>query len=161
MSFIWMFSNFSKGTWAISTTYRMVLLDLINPIVRELTYTCTLVHIQCRIWGNFLTVVAYSDIWVEYLQKTSIFFLYRATWALAIYRQTVEAGARPTVESLSLLLGCLRKPEKSAQTPTFDDRSLAFLGQPRQVTPPPGFDGFGIYDPRALALVEVCTLEAP
>lgn len=37
MSFIWMFSNFPKGTWAISVTYRMVLLDLLHPVVPELT----------------------------------------------------------------------------------------------------------------------------
>ncbi|KAG0581110.1 hypothetical protein KC19_4G225700 [Ceratodon purpureus] len=84
------------------------------------------------------------------------------TWALAIYRQTIEAGALPTIETLSRLLGCLRKPEISASTATsFEDRVLTFFGQPPSPhqTPAPVatfdvLDGFGIYDPRALSLFE-------
>lgn len=76
------------------------------------------------------------------------------TWALTIYRQTIEAGVLPTVEILSQLLGCLRKPEAST-TPVsiFDDKAAAFLGQSQPATST-SFDGFGIYDPRALALFE-------
>lgn len=79
----------------------------------------------------------------------------RVTWALTIYRQTIEAGVLPTVEILSQLLGCLRKPEAST-TPVsiFDDKAAAFLGQSQPATST-SFDGFGIYDPRALALFEV------
>ncbi|KAG0592741.1 hypothetical protein KC19_1G277300 [Ceratodon purpureus] len=79
-----------------------------------------------------------------------------ATWALAIYRQTIEAGALPTVETLSQLLGCLRKPEEPTKAVTsFDDRTMmAFLGQPQQAITSTGYDGFSIYDPRALSLFE-------
>ena len=95
--------------------------------------------------------------------------LYRLTWALAIYRQTMEAGALPTVETLSRLLGCLRKPEISTSTATgFEDRTLTFFGQPPPPPQPPaptpsldGFDGFGIYDPRALSLFEVPFFYSP
>lgn len=82
------------------------------------------------------------------------------TWALAIYRQTIEAGAVPTIESLSSLLGCLRKPEVSRNDPpsfedTFNHQYPTGFAQP-QPTPvaSTAFDGFGIYDPRALSLFE-------
>lgn len=89
------------------------------------------------------------------------------TWALAIYRQTIEAGAVPTIESLSSLLGCLRKPEVSRNDPlsfedTFNHQYPTGFAQPQ---PPPvastAFDGFGIYDPRALSLFEVLLLTFP
>ena len=79
-----------------------------------------------------------------------------------MYRQTIEAGALPTIETLSRLLGCLRKPEVSSEVATnFEDRTLTFFGQPpppplpQPPTPTTAFDGFGIYDPRALSLFEV------
>ena len=86
-----------------------------------------------------------------------MYLFFRATWALAIYRQTIEAGALPTVETLSQLLGCLRKPEEPTKAVTsFDDRTMmAFLGQPQQAITSTGYDGFSIYDPRALSLFEV------
>ncbi len=79
----------------------------------------------------------------------------RAAWALAVYRQTRGAGIVPTVESLSQLLGCLRTPEVPEPN-YFDDRVVAFLGQSWPASPRHVVDGCGVYDPRALALFEVC-----
>ncbi len=79
----------------------------------------------------------------------------RAAWALAVYRQTLGAGIVPTVESLSQLLGCLRTPEVPEPN-YFDDRVVAFLGQSWPASPRHVVDGCGVYDPRALALFEVC-----
>lgn len=79
-----------------------------------------------------------------------------STWALSVYRQTIEAGTPPKIETLSQLLGCLRKLETSTKAlTTFDDRTImAFLGQPQVSKSSTPYDGFGIYDPRALALFE-------
>lgn len=73
-----------------------------------------------------------------------------SSWALSVYRKAVASGIVPTMKMLSQLLGCLRLPR------TVDDNVLynyvfAQHSSHKQLSL---IDGFGVYDPRALALFE-------
>eukprot|EP00250_Pteridium_aquilinum_P009708 c18875_g1_i1 orf=314-2758(-) len=82
----------------------------------------------------------------------SISFCGRCTsWALSVYRRAVTSGVAPTMKMFSQLLGCLNLPK------TVDDnflRNYAFAKHSSQNMQPSLIDGFGVYDPRALALFE-------
>ncbi|KAI5055020.1 hypothetical protein GOP47_0030165 [Adiantum capillus-veneris] len=82
----------------------------------------------------------------------SVSFCGRCTsWALSVYRRAVTSGVAPTMKMFSQLLGCLRLPK------TVDDsalRNYSFAKHSSCDMQPSLIDGFGVYDPRALALFE-------
>lgn len=73
-----------------------------------------------------------------------------------VYRETIVAGVAPTMDELSLVLGCLKLPHDVS----VKNRLIEDLGY--NVGPSKGanvcslIDGFAEYDPRAFSLVEVC-----
>ncbi|KAH7294218.1 hypothetical protein KP509_28G061200 [Ceratopteris richardii] len=82
----------------------------------------------------------------------SVSFCLRCTsWALSVYRKARSSGVIPTIKMLSQLLGCLRLPK------TVDDNVLSnysFAKHTSSGMQPSLINGFGVYDPRALALYE-------
>ncbi|KAL2632785.1 hypothetical protein R1flu_004264 [Riccia fluitans] len=75
------------------------------------------------------------------------------TWALSVYRQTLATGVTPTIGSLSLLLGCLRKEETRPVKSIFDDTMYLHYDSLKDL-PASILDGDGLYDPRALGLFD-------
>ncbi|KAG6542986.1 hypothetical protein Mapa_015678 [Marchantia paleacea] len=74
-------------------------------------------------------------------------------WALSVYRQTVAAGYTPTLKSLSLLLGCLRKHEAQEDKSLIEDTFFPHDDTPKDL-PSLILDAGGLYDPRALVFFE-------
>ncbi|PHT41855.1 Pentatricopeptide repeat-containing protein MRL1, chloroplastic [Capsicum baccatum] len=74
--------------------------------------------------------------------------------ALMIYRETIVAGVVPTMEELSLVLGCLQLPRDAS----LKERLIEILGLPVETSKGSNLrslvDGFGEYDPRACSLLE-------
>ncbi|KVH96510.1 Pentatricopeptide repeat-containing protein [Cynara cardunculus var. scolymus] len=73
---------------------------------------------------------------------------------LMVYRETVNAGAVPTIEELSQVLGCLRLPQDSS----LKTRLIENLGVIADTSKGSNLcsliEGFGEYDPRAFSLLE-------
>ncbi|BBN05937.1 protein MpPPR_28 [Marchantia polymorpha subsp. ruderalis] len=74
-------------------------------------------------------------------------------WALSVYRQTVAAGYTPTLKSLSLLLGCLRKHEAQQDKSLSEDTLFPHDDIPKDL-PSLILDAGGLYDPRAFVFFE-------
>nr|GEV97710.1 pentatricopeptide repeat-containing protein MRL1, chloroplastic isoform X1 [Tanacetum cinerariifolium] len=76
------------------------------------------------------------------------------TLVLMVYRETVNAGAVPSIEELSKVLGCLRLPQDSS----LKARLIENLGIIAETSKGSNLcsliDGFGEYDPRAFSLLE-------
>uniref|UniRef100_A0A6M2FD78 PROP1-like PPR domain-containing protein n=1 Tax=Populus davidiana TaxID=266767 RepID=A0A6M2FD78_9ROSI len=74
--------------------------------------------------------------------------------ALMVYRGTIAAGEKPTIELVSQVLGCLQIPCDA----TLKNRLVENLGvtavSPRYSNLCSLVDGFGEYDPRAFSLLE-------
>ncbi|KAJ6395755.1 hypothetical protein OIU77_020919 [Salix suchowensis] len=74
--------------------------------------------------------------------------------ALVVYRETIAAGEKPTIELVSQLLGCLQLPCDA----TLKNRLVENLGvtavSSRNFNLCSLVDGFGEYDPRAFSLLE-------
>ncbi|XP_062019046.1 pentatricopeptide repeat-containing protein MRL1, chloroplastic [Rosa rugosa] len=77
-----------------------------------------------------------------------------ASVALMVYRKTIVAGAIPTIEIISQVLGCLQLPFDAS----FKKRVIENLGVTADTSRPSKLcsliDGFGEYDPRAFSLLE-------
>lgn len=71
-----------------------------------------------------------------------------------MYRQTVAAGYTPTLKSLSLLLGCLRKHEAQQDKSLSEDTLFPHDDIPKDL-PSLILDAGGLYDPRAFVFFEV------
>lgn len=75
--------------------------------------------------------------------------------ALMVYRKTIVAGATPTIEIISQVLGCLQLPYDASSK----KRVIENLGVTADSSRPSKLcsliDGFGEYDPRAFSLLEV------
>ena len=89
------------------------------------------------------------------LSKSYICFLSRTSVALMVYRGTIAAGEKPTIELVSQVLGCLQIPCDA----TLKNRLVENLGvtavSSRYSNLCSLVDGFGEYDPRAFSLLEV------
>jgi len=89
------------------------------------------------------------------LSKSCICFLSRTSMALMVYRGTIAAGEKPTIELVSQVLGCLQIPCDA----TLKNRLVENLGvtavSSRYSNLCSLVDGFGEYDPRAFSLLEV------
>ncbi|XP_059314334.1 pentatricopeptide repeat-containing protein MRL1, chloroplastic isoform X1 [Lycium ferocissimum] len=74
--------------------------------------------------------------------------------ALMVYRETIAAGVVPTMEELSLVLGCLQLPRDAS----LKERLIENLGLTVETTKVSNLcslvDGFCEYDPRAFSLLE-------
>ncbi|XP_049350603.1 pentatricopeptide repeat-containing protein MRL1, chloroplastic isoform X1 [Solanum verrucosum] len=74
--------------------------------------------------------------------------------ALMVYRETIGAGVVPTIEELSLILGCLQLPCDAS----LKERLIENLGVTVETLKGSNLcsliDGFGEYDPRACSLLE-------
>ncbi|KAK6136673.1 hypothetical protein DH2020_029580 [Rehmannia glutinosa] len=74
--------------------------------------------------------------------------------ALMVYRETIIAGTTPTMDELSLVLGCLQLPHDVSVR----NRLIENLGVNTDTSKGTNLfsliDGFGEYDPRAFSLVE-------
>ncbi|KAK4491435.1 hypothetical protein RD792_002184 [Penstemon davidsonii] len=74
--------------------------------------------------------------------------------ALMVYRETISAGVVPTMDELSLVLGCLQLPHDES----LRNRLIEYLGVNNDNSKGANIysriDGFGEYDPRAFSLVE-------
>ncbi|XP_075094203.1 pentatricopeptide repeat-containing protein MRL1, chloroplastic isoform X2 [Nicotiana tabacum] len=74
--------------------------------------------------------------------------------ALMIYRETIAAGVVPTMDELSLVLGCLQLPRDAS----LKERLIENLGLTVETSKGSNLcsliDGFGEYDPRAFSLLE-------
>ncbi|KAH6780127.1 hypothetical protein C2S52_011364 [Perilla frutescens var. hirtella] len=74
--------------------------------------------------------------------------------ALMVYRETIVAGVAPTMDELSLVLGCLQLPHDVSVR----NRLIENLGYNIRASKGANLcaliDGFGEYDPRAFSLVE-------
>ncbi|KAK6805910.1 hypothetical protein RDI58_003695 [Solanum bulbocastanum] len=74
--------------------------------------------------------------------------------ALMVYRETIGAGVVPTIEELSLVLGCLQLPCDAS----LKERLIENLGLTVETSKGSNLcsliDGFGEYDPRACSLLE-------
>lgn len=72
-----------------------------------------------------------------------------------VYRETIVAGGVPTMEELSLVLGCLQLPRDAS----LKERLIENLGSTVETSKGVNLcalvDGFGEYDPRACSLLEV------
>ncbi|BFI30967.1 protein MpPPR_29 [Marchantia polymorpha subsp. ruderalis] len=75
------------------------------------------------------------------------------SWALSAYRQTVAAGYTPTIKSVSLLMGCLRKHETPERRTALEDSLFAHHEIPEN-QPLSILDSGSLYDPKALAIFE-------
>ncbi|XP_050363118.1 pentatricopeptide repeat-containing protein MRL1, chloroplastic [Argentina anserina] len=77
-----------------------------------------------------------------------------ASVALMVYRKTIVAGATPTIEIISQVLGCLQLPYDAASK----KRVIENLGVTAVTSKSSKLcsliDGFGEYDPRAFSLLE-------
>lgn len=77
-----------------------------------------------------------------------------ASVALMVYRKTIVAGATPTIEIISQVLGCLQLPYDASSK----KRVIENLGVTADTSRPSKLcsliDGFGEYDPRAFSLLE-------
>ncbi|CAK7329569.1 unnamed protein product [Dovyalis caffra] len=79
----------------------------------------------------------------------------RTSLALVVYRETIAAGERPTMELVSQVLGCLQLPCDAS----LKNRLIENLGVSTAVSSKCSnicslVDGFGEYDPRAFSLLE-------
>lgn len=76
------------------------------------------------------------------------------TLVLMVYRETVNAGAIPTIQELSQVLGCLRLPQDSS----LKTKLIENLGIITETSKGSNLcsliDGFGEYDPRAFSILE-------
>ncbi|KHN11783.1 pentatricopeptide repeat-containing protein MRL1, chloroplastic-like isoform X2 [Glycine soja] len=74
--------------------------------------------------------------------------------ALMVYRETIEAGEKPTSEILSQILGCLQLPYDTS----VKNRLVENLGVSMETSRSSNLcslmDGFGEYDPRAFSILE-------
>lgn len=74
--------------------------------------------------------------------------------ALMVHRETIVAGGVPTMEELSLVLGCLQLPRDAS----LKERLIENLGSTMEMSKGVNLcslvDGFGEYDPRACSLLE-------
>lgn len=72
-----------------------------------------------------------------------------------IYRETIAAGVVPTMDELSLVLGCLQLPRDAS----LKERLIENLGLTVETSKGSNLcsliDGFGEYDPHAFSLLEV------
>lgn len=103
-----------------------------------------------QIWklssGPTPTASVSSSVGLSFCEKCS-------SWALSVYRETMALGAIPTIKIFSRLLGCLRLP-RTAEGFHYSS-GMSRQGGHKQ---PSLIDGFGVYDPRALALFEEAAL---
>ncbi|KAJ9562971.1 hypothetical protein OSB04_008131 [Centaurea solstitialis] len=73
---------------------------------------------------------------------------------LMVYRETVNAGAVPTIEELSQVLGCLRLPQDSSLKSRLIENLGVFTDPSKGSNLCSLIEGFGEYDPRAFSLLE-------
>ncbi|CAJ1933699.1 unnamed protein product [Sphenostylis stenocarpa] len=74
--------------------------------------------------------------------------------ALMVYRETIEAGQKPTIEILSHILGCLQLPYDASLKNRLAE-NLGVSAEPsRSSNLCSLMDGFGEYDPRAFSILE-------
>lgn len=83
------------------------------------------------------------------------FFIGRTSLALRVYRETISSGAKPKVDALSQVLGCMKFPGDNL----LRNKLIENLGLGFDVSNGPNvsslLDGFGEYDPRSFHLLEV------
>jgi len=84
-----------------------------------------------------------------------LFLLYRTSLAIMVFRETIEAGQKPTSEILSQILGCLQLPYDTS----LKNRLAENLGVSAETSRGSNLcslmEGFGEYDPRAFSILEV------
>jgi len=72
-----------------------------------------------------------------------------------VFRDTIDAGQKPTIEILSQILGCLQLPYDTS----LKNRLIENLGVSADTSRGSNLcsllDGFGEYDPRAFSILEV------
>jgi len=84
-----------------------------------------------------------------------LFLPYRTSLALMVFRETIEAGQKPTSEILSQILGCLQLPyDTSLKNRIVEDLGVS-AGTTRGSNLCSLMEGFGEYDPRAFSILEV------
>ncbi|GFP85958.1 pentatricopeptide repeat-containing protein mrl1 chloroplastic [Phtheirospermum japonicum] len=74
--------------------------------------------------------------------------------ALMVYRETILAGVAPTMDELSLVLGCLQLPHDVSVRNRLIENLGANFDTSKGANLFSLIDGFGEYDPRAFSLVE-------
>lgn len=72
-----------------------------------------------------------------------------------VYRETIVAGVAPTMDELSLVLGCLQLPHDVSVRNRLIENLGYNIGTSKGGNLYSLIDGFGEYDPRAFSLVEV------
>lgn len=83
-------------------------------------------------------------------------YFHRTSLALMVYRETIVAGVAPTVDELSLVLGCLQLPHDVSVRNRLIENLGYTVGKSKGASICSLIDGFGEYDPRAFSLIEVC-----
>nr|GME19796.1 pentatricopeptide repeat-containing protein MRL1, chloroplastic isoform X1 [Ipomoea batatas] len=92
-------------------------------------------------------VLAYNSVQLQLNSKwTSL--------ALMIYRETIAAGVAPTMEELSLVLGCLQLPRNASLKEQLVENLVFTVDASKGSNLCSLVDGFGEYDPRAFQLLE-------
>lgn len=74
--------------------------------------------------------------------------------ALMVYRETIEAGEKPTSEILSQILGCLQLPYDTSVKNRLVENLRVSAETSRRSSLYSLIDGFGEYDPRAFSILE-------
>ncbi|XP_027355994.1 pentatricopeptide repeat-containing protein MRL1, chloroplastic isoform X2 [Abrus precatorius] len=74
--------------------------------------------------------------------------------ALMVYRETIEAGEKPTSEILSQILGCLKLPYDTSVKNSLVENLGVCAETSRSSNLCSLVDGFGEYDPRAFSILE-------
>lgn len=72
-----------------------------------------------------------------------------------VYRETIEAGEKPTSEILSQILGCLQLPYDTSVKNRLVENLGVSMETSRSSKLCSLMDGFGEYDPRAFSILEV------
>ncbi|KAK2978321.1 hypothetical protein RJ640_017172 [Escallonia rubra] len=80
--------------------------------------------------------------------------LFLTALVLRVYRETIIAGVLPTMEELSLVLGCLRLPHDESLRNTLIENLGVSTDTSKGSNLCSLIDGFGEYDPRAFSVLE-------
>ncbi|GER50302.1 pentatricopeptide repeat-containing protein [Striga asiatica] len=87
----------------------------------------------------------------EYVVDAAIM---RTSLALMVYRETILAGVVPTMDELSLVLGCLQLPHDVSVRNRLIENLGVNADKSKDANLFSLIDGFGEYDPRAFSIVE-------
>ncbi|KAJ6928233.1 hypothetical protein NC651_012057 [Populus alba x Populus x berolinensis] len=112
---------------------------------------------EAKAKGAQLGIIPYSSLMgaccnsnVIVLQK----YLSETSLALMVYRGTIAAGEKPTIELVSQVLGCLQIPCDATLKNRHVENLCVTAVSPRYSNLCSLVDGFGEYDPRAFSLLE-------